>query len=119
MGSYQFTGKKRYMTCCISQPADDLFAYSIVVLGLFKLNIKARHEIPEFLDAKPLIDKSYCIQHRLELKNFTSHKFCSILIEQLDDLEKVRTENLKISSAFAFSVFINFSQCMLSAAEHK
>ena len=43
--------KKRYMTRRISPPATDFFAYRTVVLGFFKLNIKARHEIPEFLNA--------------------------------------------------------------------
>ena len=36
---------------CISQPATNFFACRTVVIGLFKLNIKARHEIPEFLNA--------------------------------------------------------------------
>ena len=50
------------------------------------------------LECKPLINTSYRIRHRLdslELKYFTSHNFCSLLIEQLINLEKVRTENLK------------------------
>ena len=42
-----------------------------------------------------MIDVSYRIRHRLELKFFTLHKFYSMLIEQLIDLEKVRTDNLK------------------------
>ena len=40
------------------------------------------------LERKPLIDTSYCILHRLELNIFTSHNFCSMLIEQLINLEK-------------------------------
>ena len=46
-----------------------------------------------------LVDTSYTlyrIRHRLELKYFTSHNFCSMLIEQLIDIAKVRTDNLKI-----------------------
>ena len=84
------------MNLRISPPATDFFAYRAVVLGLFKLNIKARHEIPEFLNAKlsssqTLINTFYRIQHRLELKYFNI--FCSMQIEQLDeliDLEKVK-----------------------------
>ena len=38
--------KKRSCQC-----NDGFPAYRIVVLGLFKLNIKARHEIPEFMNA--------------------------------------------------------------------
>ena len=44
------------------------------------------------LDRKLLIDTSYSIQHRLELKYFHLAQF---LLEQLSDLEKVRTDNLK------------------------
>ena len=35
----------------ISPPATNFFAYRTVILGLFKLNIKARHEVREFLNA--------------------------------------------------------------------
>ena len=71
------------------------FAYRTVVLGLFKLNIKAGHEIRKFFSAnlKSInlsafdIDWSWII--------FTVHNFCSLLIEQLIDLEKVRTDYLK------------------------
>ena len=58
------TRKKRYMTRRISPPAIDFFAHRTVVLGLFKLNIKARHDIPELLNANLwsihlIIDASY------------------------------------------------------------
>ena len=43
--------KKRCMTRHISPPATEFLAYKTVVLGFFKLNIKARHEIREFLNA--------------------------------------------------------------------
>ena len=46
------------------------FGNRTVVLWFFKLNIKARHEIWEFLIANLLIDASYRIWHRLELKYF-------------------------------------------------
>ena len=42
-----------------------------------------------------MIDASYRIRHRLELKYFHFAQFYSMLIEQLIDLEKVRTDNLK------------------------
>ena len=38
-----------------------------------------------------MIDTSYHIRHRLEWNFFTLHNFFSMLIEQLIDLEKVRT----------------------------
>ena len=46
------------------------------------------------IERKPLIDKSYRIRHRLELKYFHFAQFCSLLI----DLEKVRTKNLKFKT---------------------
>ena len=39
------------MTCCISPPATDFLGYRTVILRFFNLNIKARHEIQEFLNA--------------------------------------------------------------------
>ena len=39
------------MTRHISPPATDFLEYRTVVLGFFNLNIKARHEIREFLNA--------------------------------------------------------------------
>ena len=59
----------------ISPSATDFFAYRTVVLGLFKLNIKARYEIREFLNATFFIDTSYRIWHRLELKYFHFAQF--------------------------------------------
>ena len=38
-----------YMTRCISQPWTNFFACRIIIVGLLKLIIKARHDIPEFL----------------------------------------------------------------------
>ena len=87
--------KKWYMTRCISQPATDFFAYRIVVLGLFKLYIKARHEIREFLNANNWLIHPIAFDIDLSWNIFTLHNFCSILIKQLTDLWKVRTENLK------------------------
>ena len=64
---------------------NQFFACKIVVLGLLKLNINSRHYIPEFLTVNLL----------LSWKAFFSHNFCPLLVEQLIDLEKLRTENLK------------------------
>ena len=50
------------------------------------------------LERKPLIDTSCRIRHRLDLKNlkyFYLEQFFSLLIEQLIDLETVRTDNYK------------------------
>ena len=49
--SYQNLEIKWYMNRSISPPATDFFGYRTVVLGFFNLNIKARHEIREFLNA--------------------------------------------------------------------
>ena len=38
------------MTLHIMPPATDFLEYRTVVLGFFNLNIKARQEIPEFLN---------------------------------------------------------------------
>ena len=54
------------------------------------MNVKARHDIRE-----PFIDTSYSIRHRLELKIFRFAQFLLNAIEQVINLEKVRTENLK------------------------
>ena len=42
-----------------------------------------------------MIDASYRIQHRLELKFFHFAQILLNLIEQLIDLEKVKADNLK------------------------
>ena len=50
------------------------------------------------LEHKPLIDTFYCIWHRVDHWSwniFTLYNFCSFLIKQLINLEKVRTENLQ------------------------
>ena len=69
---------------------------------IFQVEYHGQTRNTRILERKPLIrvDISYCIRHRLELKYFTSycsHKFCSMLIKQLINLEKVGTDNLKIS----------------------
>ena len=62
----------------------------------FHLEYQGQTRNTRTLERKPLIDTSYRIRYRLELKiYFTSHNFRSMLIEQLINLEKVRTDNLK------------------------
>ena len=83
--------KNRYMTRRIVPPATDFFAYRTVVLWLFKLNIKARHEEREFLNANLWSIHLIAFNIDWNCNFFTLHNFFSMLIEQLIDLEKVRT----------------------------
>ena len=48
---------------------------SIVVLGLLKLNIKARHDVPEFLslDHKSFVDTFYRIGDKIGVEIFSLH----------------------------------------------
>ena len=89
------TRRKRYMTRRISPPATNFLAYRSVVLRFFKLNIKARHQIREFLNANLRSIHLIAFDIDWSWNIFTSHNFCSMFIEQLIDLEKVRTDNLK------------------------
>ena len=81
---------------------NNFFECRIVILRLLRSNIKARHQKIWILERKPLIDTSFCIQHGLSWNIFTLHNFCSKLMGQLIDLEKVRlwTENLKFRMKF-------------------
>ena len=56
---------------------------------IFQVEYQGQTQNTRILERKPLIDTSYRIRH------VTSHNFCSMLIKQLIDLEKVRTDNLK------------------------
>ena len=60
---------------------------------IFQLEYQGQTRFLRILERKPLIDTSYRIRHSLELKwnIFISHNFCSMLIEQLINLEKVKT----------------------------
>ena len=83
------------MTRHISPPATDFLAYRTVVLGFFNLNIKARQAIPEFLNA------NLCSIHLIafDIGGVEFFSLCTIFTqcssEQLIDLEKVKTDNLK------------------------
>ena len=61
----------------------------------WKLNIKARRVIREFLNANLWLMHLFAFDIDWSWNIFTSHNFCSVLIEQLINLEQVRTDNLK------------------------
>ena len=73
------------------------FACRIVDLRLLKLNIKARHNILEFLTTNLLLIHVIALDIDWSWNIFTLHDFCSMLIEQRINLRKVRTENLRSS----------------------
>ena len=89
--------KKRYITRRILPPATNFFCVKDCLSWIAQAEYQGQTQarIPEL---KPLINISFHIRRRLELKYFpfTLHNFCLWLIEQLIDLEKMRTENLKI-----------------------
>ena len=64
----------------------------IVVFRLLRLNIKARHNIPEFLNTNlwlmHLNNDLIAFNIDWSWNIFTLHNFCSMLIEQLINLEK-------------------------------
>ena len=61
---------------------------------IFQVKYQGQIRNTRILGRRPLMYTSYCIQHRLEI--FFLAQFCSMLIEQLINLEKVKTDNLKI-----------------------
>ena len=69
--------------------------YRTVVLGLFMLNINARHVIRDVFNANLWSIHIFAFYIDWSWNIFTLHIFCSMLIEQLVDLEKVRTDKLK------------------------
>ena len=93
---------KNCMWLVISLNLEPLFCCRIVVLGLLRLNIKARHNLPEFLmqffdEASYHNGDRFSIAFYVDwsLNIFILLKFCSMIIEQFIDLKKVRTENSK------------------------
>ena len=70
-----------FATCKLG--CNRFFAYRTVVLGFFKLNIKARHEIREFLNANHWSIHLIVFDNDWSWNIFTSNNFCSTLIEQL------------------------------------
>ena len=86
------------MDHCISPPANDFFCIQDCCSRNVQVEYQGQTQNTRILERKPLIDTSYRIRHRLELKNFHLAQFLLIaprLIKQLTNLEKVRTQNLK------------------------
>ena len=52
-----------------------ILCVQILVLGMLNLNTKGRHYLTKFLTAKPFIDTSYYMGHRLELKYYHFAQF--------------------------------------------
>ena len=71
--------------CSIWQPA----------FVLFQVEYQGQTRYTRTPVSKPLINTFYRIRHRLELNFFHFAQILLNLIEQLIDLEKVRTDNLK------------------------
>ena len=67
--------KKRYMTCRISPPATDFFCVQDCSARTFQVEYRGQTQYTRILERKPLIDISYHIQHRLELKYFHFAQF--------------------------------------------
>ena len=101
--------KKRYTTRRISPPATDFLAYRTVILGFFKWNIKARHDIREFLNANLWMIHLIAFDINWSWNIFTLHNFCSMLIEQLINLKKVKTDYLKFRTDLGDSVMDGWS----------
>ena len=63
------------MSSLISPTATDFFAYRTVVLGFLQVEYQGQTRNTRILEHKPLIDTSYRILHRLELKYFHFAQF--------------------------------------------
>ena len=94
------------------------FACRIVVLGLLKLNFKARHDIPEFKIAHLLLI------HVIALDNghsyigdemFSLHPIAQFLLNghQAAHWQKSENENLKFGTEVAVPINSNLSRCLL------
>ena len=79
----------------ISPPATNFFCVQDSCTWIFQVEYQGQIRNTRILERKPLINTSYHILHRLELKYFHLAQFFSMLIEQLIALEKVRTDDLK------------------------
>ena len=96
--------KKAVHNLCCFPTCNQFFCKQDCRSGWFKLKIKAslaRHQKPRILEHKPLIYTSYHIQIDWSWNIFTLHNFCSLLIKQLIDLEKVRRQYSKSESIFS------------------
>ena len=79
---------------------NQFFANRTVKRWSFKLNINARHEILEFLSSNHWLICLIAFNINWSWNNFTLHNFAqsSMLIEQLINLKKVKTDNLKFGT---------------------
>ena len=84
--------KNRYMTRHVSQPWSNVLFGLHFWIAQVEYQGQTRYTI---LDSKHFLDTFHEIRHRLEFKFLSSHNFCSMLIEQLINLRKVTTENLR------------------------
>ena len=91
---YTYLQKKRYISCDISLPWTNFWCAGLS-LSECKVEYQGQTRYTRILDLKPCISTCYRIGHTLELIFLSLHNFCSMLIEQLIDLRKVRTEKLK------------------------
>ena len=67
--------KKRYMTHRISPPATNFFLVQDCRSRIFQVEYQGQTRYTRILERKPLIDTSYRIRHRLELKYFHFAQF--------------------------------------------
>ena len=67
--------KKQYMTCCISPPATNFFCVQDCCGWIFQVEYQGRTQNTRILKCNPLINTSFCIQHKLKLKFFHLAQF--------------------------------------------
>ena len=93
-GSYQLPERNGIWLVVFRHLQTNFLAHRTVVLRFFKLNIKARHEIRRFWNANLWSIHLIAFDTDWSWNIFTSHNFCSMLIDQLIDLEneKFRTD---------------------------
>ena len=79
----------------MSRNLKPILACRIVIFGLIKPDIEARQDIPEFFTANLWSTHVIALEIDRSWNIFFSHNFCSMLMEKVIDLRKVRTGNLK------------------------
>ena len=98
---YSSTGKKLCITSHILQPQTD-FCFKDFHFQIAQVDYQGQTRYTRILDCNPFISTCYSIGQRLELKFFSSQKFCSMFIKQLLYLRKVRTVNMKFGTYHDF-----------------
>ena len=79
----------------MSRNLKPILACRIVIFGLIKPDIEARQDIPEFFTANLWSTHVIALEIDRSWNIFFSHNFCSMLMEKVIDLRKLRTGNLK------------------------